>query len=174
MEFQLEPAKEILSATPGTLKSLLQSVSDEWIHSNEGPDTWSPFDVVGHLIHAEETDWIPRAKVILQHGESGVFEPFDRFAMFEKSKGKSVQELLEEFEAARRESLRELDQFALTPETLSKKGFHPDLGVVTLSQLLATWVVHDLGHIAQVVRTMSKQYGEAVGPWRAYLSILSR
>ena len=174
MEFQIGPAKEILTATPTTLKTLLNGLSDEWIFSNEGNETWTPFDVVGHLIHADETDWIPRAKVILEHGESGVFEPFDRFAMFEKSKGKSLQDLLEEFELIRRNCLVELDQLGLTPETLAKKGYHPDLGEVTLSQLLATWVVHDLGHTAQIVRAMSKQYSEAVGPWRAYLSILDK
>jgi hypothetical protein len=174
MEFQLGPAKEILTATPATLKTLLTGLSDEWIFSNEGDGTWTPFDVVGHLIHADETDWIPRARIILEHGESGVFEPFDRFGMFEKSRGKSLPALLEEFEVVRRNCLLQLDQLELTPETLAKTGYHPDLGVVTLSQLLATWVAHDLGHIAQIVRTMSKQYSEAVGPWRAYLSILGK
>jgi uncharacterized damage-inducible protein DinB len=174
MEFQLEPAKGVLQRTPATLNSLLRDLSDEWIMHNEGPDTWSPFDVVGHLIHGEETDWIPRAKIILADGENRSFVPFDRFAMFEKSKGKSLGELLETFAALRRENLRELEQMNLTPELLTKRGKHPELGIVTLSELLATWVVHDLGHIAQVVRVMSKQYGDAVGPWRAYLSILGR
>jgi uncharacterized damage-inducible protein DinB len=174
MEFQLEPAKSVLQRTPATLNSLLRDLSDEWIMHNEGPDTWSPFDVVGHLIHGEETDWIPRAKMILEDGESRSFVPFDRFAMFEKSKGKALGELLETFARLRRENLRELEQMNLTPELLSKRGKHPELGIVTLGELLATWVVHDLGHIAQVVRVMSKQYGDAVGPWRAYLSILSR
>jgi hypothetical protein len=174
MEFQLEPAKSVLQCTPATLNSLLRDLSDEWIMHNEGADTWSPFDVVGHLIHGEETDWIPRTKIILADGENRSFVPFDRFAMFEKSKGKSLGELLETFAALRRENLRELEQMHLTPELLTKRGKHPELGIVTLSELLATWVVHDLGHIAQVVRVMSKQYGDAVGPWRAYLSILSR
>ena len=174
MEFQLDRAKQILGRTPATLNSLLRGVSDEWVLGNEGPDTFSPFDVVGHLIHGEETDWIPRAKIILEHGEDRPFEPFDRFAMFEKSKGKSLGELLDTFALLRGESLQQLEQMNLTPELLSKRGKHPELGIVTVSELLATWVVHDLGHVAQVVRVMSKQYGDAVGPWRAYLSILSR
>ena len=174
MEFQLEQAQSVLRRTPATLNSLLHDLPDEWVVPNEGPDTWSPFDVVGHLIHGEETDWIPRAKVILADGENRSFVPFDRIAMFEKSKGKSLGELLETFARLRRENLNELDQMNLTPELLSKRGKHPELGIVTLGELLATWVVHDLGHIAQIVRVMSKQYSEAVGPWRAYLSILSR
>lgn len=174
MEYKLEQAKDVLMRTPATLNSLLRDLPDAWIVSNEGPDTWSPFDVVGHLIHGEETDWIPRARIILADGENSLFVPFDRFAMFEKSKGKSMGDLLEMFERLRGENLRELEQMNLTPELLSKRGKHPELGIVTLSELLATWVVHDLGHIAQVVRVMSKQYGDAVGPWRVYLSILSR
>ena len=174
MEFQLGQAKDILRRTPETLTSLLQDAPDEWLLSNEGPETWSPLDVLGHLIHGEETDWIPRAKMILEHGETRAFEPFDRFAMFEKSKGKSVRELLATFERLREESLRQLDEWNLTPEILSKPGKHPELGAVTLGELLATWVVHDLSHIGQIVRVMSKQYGDAVGPWRAYLPILSR
>jgi len=174
MEFQLEQAKGVLQRTPATLNSLLGDLPDAWIVHNEGPDTWSPFDVVGHLIHGEDTDWIPRAKIILADGENRSFEPFDRFAMFEKSRGRSLGQLLETFERLRAENLSQLDQMNLTPELLSKRGKHPELGIVTLGELLATWVVHDLGHIAQIVRVMSKQYGDAVGPWRAYLSILSR
>ena len=174
MEFQLAHAKEILGRTPTALNSLLFNLPNEWVLSNEGPDSWSPFDVVGHLIHGEETDWIPRARVILEHGETRRFEPFDRVAMFEKSKGKSLSDLLLTFERLRRDSLRALDELNLTPEDLNKRGMHPELGMVTLSQLLSTWVVHDLGHIGQIVRVMSKQYVDAVGPWREYLSILSR
>lgn len=174
MEFELNQAKEVLSRTPATLNTLLRPLSETWVLRNEGPETWSPYDVVGHLIYGEETDWIPRAKIILQHGEDRAFEPFDRFAMFEKSKGKSLAELLDDFERARAESLRELDALALTPALLEKRGRHPELGVVTLKQLLATWVVHDLGHVSQVVRAMAKQYSGAVGPWRAYLSILGK
>lgn len=172
MEFQLLHAREILGRTPATLNSLLRGLPDEWLLSNEGHQSWSPFDVVGHLIHGEETDWIPRARMILEYGETRSFEPFDRFAMFEKSRGKSMNELLDRFERLRAESLRQLEEMHLGPETLAKRGRHPELGEVTLSQLLSTWVVHDLGHIGQIVRVMARQYGDAVGVWRAYLSIL--
>lgn len=174
MEFQLDHAKEVLGRTPAVLNALLRRLPDEWVAAGEGPESWSPFDVVGHLIHGEETDWIPRARVILEHGEGRAFEPFDRFAMFEASRGKSLGELLDRFEQLRAESLRELEGMHLTPELLGRRGRHPELGVVTLGQLLSTWVVHDLGHVGQVVRVMAKQYGEAVGPWRAYLPVLSR
>jgi hypothetical protein len=129
---------------------------------------------VGHLIHAEETDWIPRARMILEHGEERAFEPFDRFAMFQKSKGKSLGELLDEFARVRAESLRELAGMNITPGLLERPGKHPELGAVTLGQLLSTWVVHDLGHLGQITRVMAKQYNDAVGVWRAYLPILSR
>lgn len=174
MEFQLGHAKEILRRTPATLNSLLRHLPEEWANSNEGPESWSPFDVMGHLIHAEEADWIPRARIILEDGEKRTFEPFNRFAMFEKSKGKSLSDLLDRFEWLRAENLKELDGMNLSSEMLEKRGMHPELGVVTLSQLLATWVVHDLGHIGQVVRVMAKQYSEAVGAWQAYLPVLSR
>lgn len=174
MDFQLDQAKDILRRTPATLTALLEDAPDEWVRSNEGPESWSPFDVLGHLIHGEQTDWIPRAKIILEHGEERAFEPFDRFAMFEKSKGKSLGELLTTFARLRAESLRELDELNVTPELLAKRGKHPELGVVTLGELLATWVVHDLSHIGQIVRVMCKQYGDRVGPWRAYLPILTR
>lgn len=172
MEFELASAINILQRTPATLNSLLRDLSEPWLVQNEGPETWSPYDIVGHLVHGEETDWIPRAKMILEHGETRAFKPFDRVAMFEKSKGKSIGELLDMFAQARAESLRELQSMNLTSELLDKRGGHPELGVVTLKQLLSTWVVHDLGHIRQVVRVMSKQYRDAVGPWKAYLSIL--
>lgn len=174
MEFRLDHATDILGRTPATLDSLLRGLPDEWALSNEGPDSWSPFDVVGHLIHAEEADWIPRARIILEHGERRAFEPFDRVAMFEHSKGKSLGELLDRFGRLRAESLRELEAMSLTPETLAKRGLHPEFGAVTLGQLLSTWVVHDLGHVGQITRVMAKRYGEAVGPWRAYLPVLSR
>jgi hypothetical protein len=174
MEFQLDHATEILRRTPATLNSLLRHLPKEWILSIEGPESWSPFDVVGHLIHGEEADWIPRAKIILEYGESRTFEPFDRYAMFEKSRGKSLGELLDMFAQLRGESLKELEQMDLRPEILGKRGMHPELGVVTLSQLLSTWVVHDLGHIGQIVRVMAKQYSEAVGVWQAYLPVLTR
>ena len=174
MEFQLDHAKEILRRTPATLDSLLRHLPEEWTLSNEGPESWSPFDVMGHLIHAEEADWIPRARIILEYGESRPFEPFDRDAMFEKSRDKSLGDLLDMFEQLREESLKELEEMNLGPEMLGKRGMHPDLGVVTLSQLLSTWVVHDLGHIRQIVRVMAKQYTEAVGAWQAYLPVLQR
>ena len=174
MEFQLDHAKEILRRTPVTLNSLLRHLPEEWTLSNEGPESWSPFDILGHLIHGEEADWIPRARIILAYGETRPFEPFDRFAMFEKSRGMSLGDLLDRFEWLRGESLKELDGMNLSPEMLGKRGMHPELGAVTLNQLLSTWVVHDLGHIGQVVRVMAKQYGEAVGPWQEYLPLLSR
>lgn len=174
MELQLEHAKDILRRTPSTLNLLLQDLAEPWLMTNEGPDTWRPYDIVGHLIHAEEADWIPRAKMILEHGDSRAFTPFNREAMFEQSKGKSIGELLETFARMRAETLQQLDELHLTPELLEKRGLHPELGSVTLSQLLATWVVHDLGHIAQITRVMSKQYGDAVGPWKAYLPVLTR
>src|SRR5689334_676863 len=165
MELQLEHAKDILRRTPATLNLLLQDLPETWLKTNEGPDTWSPYDVVGHLIHGEETDWIPRAKIILEQGESRAFTPFNREAMFEESTGKPFVELLNTFAHLRAENLRQLDELHLTPELLAKRGLHPELGTVTLSQLLSTWVVHDLSHIGQIVRVMCKQYGDAVGPW---------
>lgn len=173
MEFQLDKAKEVLRRTPVTLNALLSDLPNDWVMANEGPDTWSPYDVIGHLIEGEETDWIPRARIILEQGEARPFDKFDRFAMFEKSKGKSLPELLARFEELRGESLRQLDEMNLTPELLQKQGTHPALGVVTLSQLLSAWVVHDLGHIRQIVRVMAKQYREAIGPWTAYLTIVN-
>jgi len=172
MDFELQHAIEILGRTPATLNSMLREVPEAWLVQNEGAETWSPYDIVGHLVHGEETDWIPRAKIILEHGEARAFEPFDRVGMFEKSRGKSIAELLDTFAELRRQSLHELSEMKLTPALLEKRGKHPELGVVTLKQLLATWVVHDLGHVRQIVRVMAKQYRDAVGPWRAYLSIL--
>lgn len=173
MEFQLDQAKEILRRTPATLNALLTDLPSDWVLSNEGPETWSPYDVIGHLIEGEETDWIPRARIILEQGEERPFDKFDRFAMFEKSQGKSLLELLARFEQLRGESLRQLDELKLTPELLQKRGTHPALGVVTLSQLLSAWVVHDLGHIRQIVRVMAKQYRDAIGPWTQYLTIVN-
>ena len=172
MEFELQHAIAILGRTPSTLDSMLRGIPEVWLVQNEGPGTWNPHDVVGHLIHGEETDWIPRARIILEHGEACAFEPFDRVAMFEKSKGKPIAELLDTFALLRKESLHELSEMKLTPALLEKRGKHPELGAVTLKQLLAAWVVHDLGHVRQIVRVMAKQYRDAVGPWRAYLSIL--
>jgi hypothetical protein len=174
MEFNLDEGKEILRRTPAMLDALLRPLSDSWIMANEGPGSWSPYDIIGHLIHGEEANWIPRARTILEYGEARAFEPFDRFAMFEKSKGRSLAELLDRFAILREESLTELERMEITPAMLGKRGTQPELGSVTLGQLLSTWVVHDLGHTGQVVRVMAKQYGDAVGPWQAYLPILRR
>lgn len=172
MNFELEHAIPVLSRTPATLKSLLLELPEPWSVQNEGAGTWSPYDILGHLIHAEHTDWIPRARIILEHGETRPFDPFDRFAMFEDSQGKSVAELLETFAQLRARSVNELESMNLTPDLLERRGTHPEFGVVTMKQLLATWVVHDLGHIRQVARVMAKQYRDAVGPWKAYLPVL--
>ena len=173
MKFSLDHAVEILSQTPVTLSSLLSGLSAPWINNNEGVQTWSPFDVVGHLIHGERTDWMPRLKIILELGESRPFDPFDRFAQFEASKSKSLSELLETFATLRRQNLATLKQLNLTEEHFKLKGTHPDFGSVTLGQLLATWVVHDLDHLGQIARVLAKQYKAEVGPWINYLSILT-
>lgn len=172
MEFQLSQARPVLERTPAVLRSLLQGLPAEWTTGNEGPDTWTAFDVVGHLIHGERTDWIPRAEHILEHGDSVSFPPFDREAMFAASRDRSLDQLLDEFEILRARSLQRLDSLRLTPDHLARRGRHPEFGAVTMSQLLSTWVAHDLTHINQIVRVMAKQYGGAVGPWRAYLSVL--
>jgi hypothetical protein len=172
MHFNLTHATDSLSRTPGILRSLLGNLPNEWTSGNEGDQSWSPFDVLGHLIHGELTDWIPRIKLIVESGESKTFEPFDRFAQFEASKGKSMEELLATFEEVRSNSIDALHKMNITEEDLKIRGKHPELGAVTLEELIATWVVHDLDHLAQISRTMAKQYKEAVGPWQAYLSIL--
>lgn len=172
MLFSLTQAQEILSRTPDTLRILLHDLPEPWLKGNEGGDSWSPFDVIGHLIHGEKTDWIPRARIILEHGESRPFDPFDRFAQFEASKGKTIAELLEIFMLLRQENLATLAHMQLTEEQLALTGTHPAFGRVTLAQLLATWVVHDLDHIGQIARVLAKQYTHNVGPWIEYLSIL--
>jgi DinB superfamily len=172
VRFEFEEAVPVLSRTPAVLRTWLEDLPPCWTAATEGPGTWSPYDVVGHLIHGERTDWIPRAEHILRHGDAVPFPSFDREAMFEASKGRSLGELLDAFEALRSESLRRLDALGLTEADLSRRGLHPELGPVTLGQHLATWVTHDMSHLAQVVRTMARQYTEAVGPWSAYLSVL--
>lgn len=172
MGFDLDHSIEILERTPQVLKIMLTGLSDEWTHANEGAETWSAYDIVGHLIHGELTDWIPRAEVILSESESKHFTPFDRFAQFEMSKSKSLTDLLAEFEALRKKNIQRLRSKNITMKNLGEKGIHPDFGEVALSQLLATWVVHDLNHIAQISRVIAKQYKNAVGPWIAYLRIL--
>jgi hypothetical protein len=172
MEFDLKAALEILERTPTTLDALLRDLPDHWARATEGPDTWSPFDVMGHLLHGEEADWIPRARIILEHGSSRAFDRFNRLAQFEASRGKSLNQLLDEFKVARARSLAELATLKLTPDQWNKPGLHPDLGAVTLGQLLSTWVAHDLDHIVQISRVMAKNYTDAVGPWRQYLRVL--
>jgi hypothetical protein len=172
MEFDLEEAMAALSRTPAALKAMLSGLPRNWVENNEGPETWSPYDVIGHLIHGERVDWIPRAKIILEHGEARPFDPFDRFAQFEESKGKTLGELLEEFAALREQNLATLREMKIGAGDFEKTGRHPALGKVTLKELLATWVTHDLDHIAQIARTMAKQYATEVGPWQAYISIL--
>src|SRR5437868_4126085 len=170
-QFNLDDAIAVLERTPTSLTALLNRLPESWIKATEGEGTWSPYDVIGHLIHGERTDWIPRARHILA-GEMRPFESFDRMAQFTDSHGKSLAERLATFATLRRENIAVLGAIDLTAADLKRKGLHPELGEVTLSQLLATWVVHDLDHVAQIARTMAKAYGEATGPWAAYLSIL--
>jgi hypothetical protein len=172
--FDLANAIEVLHRTPATFRALLAGLPDAWTAPNEGPDTFSAFDNLGHLVHAERTDWIPRARIILEHGRAGPFDPFDRFAQVRESRGKSVLDLLDELATLRTQNLETLRNWRLTERELAMEGEHPALGRVTLAQLLAAWVVHDLGHIAQTSRVMAKQYREDVGPWRAYLPIVDR
>jgi hypothetical protein len=173
MKFNLDKSYQILERTPTVLKTILAGISADWVMNNEGPETFSPYDVVGHLIHGEKTDWRVRAAMILEYGESKTFEPYDRFAQFEESKGKSLPQLLAEFKGLRAKNLEWLKSLQLKPDDLDKTGMHPGLGQVTLKQLLSTWVVHDLTHIAQVSRVMAKQYKEEIGPWIEYFRIMS-
>jgi uncharacterized damage-inducible protein DinB len=174
MTLSPDRAVEILRATPATLRALLASLSSEWIESRDGAEGWTPFDVVGHLIHGEETDWIPRLKIMLEHGEARTFDSFDRYAMFEKSAGKTLEELLDRFERLRAQNLDTLRSLKLQPEQLAIKGTHPELGSVTVGQLLATWAVHDLSHLAQIARTLARSCSREVGPWKEFLPILTR
>lgn len=169
--FNLDDVVAILARTPASLTALLEGLPDTWVTATEGDDTWSPYDVIGHLIHGERTDWIPRARHILA-GETRPFDSFDRTAQFSESQGKSLAELLARFAALRRDNVATLVGMNLTGEDLSRTALHPELGKVTLEQLLATWVVHDLDHVGQIARTMAKVYVDTVGPWSAYLSIL--
>jgi DinB superfamily len=171
-EFNLADALTILSRTPPTLNALLRGLPEAWAHCNEGENTWSAFDIVGHLIFAERTDWMPRVRIILENGETRPFDPFDRFAQFKESQGKSLEQLLDDFARLRNESLAALQALNLQYEDLSKRGRHPALGVVTLSELLATWAVHDLTHLHQLSRVLAHQYRDTIGPWSAYLGVL--
>lgn len=172
MQHNLQDTIAVLTRTPAALDALLRGLPETWTLENEGEKTWSAFEVVGHLIHGERTDWMPRAKMILQFGESKAFEPFDRWAQERESQGKSLAQLLDEFVRLRSENLNELRALNLQPEDLARRGRHPALGVVTLSQLLATWAAHDLTHLHQISRVIAYQYREAVGPWSAYLGVL--
>ncbi len=172
MDFELRTALPVLTRTPAVLDALLRNLPSDWVSRNEGPDTWSPYDVVGHLIHGERTDWMPRAEHLLRHGEAIPFPVFDRFAQLEASSGQGLPALLDTFAELRVESLRRLEALNLTAADLDRPGRHPEFGRVTLAQHLATWVAHDLDHVVQVARVMGRQYTEAVGPWRNYLRII--
>jgi DinB superfamily len=172
MQFQLDQSIEVLASTPSVLDGLLRGKSPQWLHCKKSPEAFSPVDVLGHLMLADETDWMPRARLILEGHAQTPFAPFDRFDFQRLIAGKSVDTLLDEFAALRAQSLRTLTSLRITEAKLDLPGTHPEFGPVTLRQLLATWVVHDLNHIQQIVKTMSNEYREAVGPWQAYLSIL--
>ena len=172
MEHNLEHTIALLTRSPGVLDALLRDLPEAWTRSNEGEKTWSAFDVVGHLIHGELTDWMPRARMILESGETRAFEPFDRWAQERASEGKSLGLLLDEFARLRAENLRELRGLNLKQDDLARRGRHPELGVVTLSELLSTWAAHDLTHLHQISRIMAHQYRQAVGPWSTYLGVM--
>lgn len=174
MDFNLTAGTDVLERTPNTLRAMLEGLSPEWTDATEGPETWSPYVIVGHLIHGERTDWIPRAQIILAQGPDRRFTPYDRFAQFHESKGKSLPQLLDEFAQLRSDNVATLTRWNLTDRHLDLEGEHPAFGRVSLRQLLATWVAHDLSHVAQIGRVMAKQYREAVGPWRAYLLVMDR
>ena len=174
MDFQLDEALAVLQRTPGTLAALLRGLPDGWTRGVEGADTWSAYDIVGHLLHGEEGNWIARAQMILEDGEGRPFAPFNRTAMFTKYDGYSLDQLLDAFAEARSRNLETLRALDITPEKLGLTGTHPALGKVTLSQLLSAWTVHDLNHMGQIVEVMAQQYADAVGPWKAYLAILTR
>jgi hypothetical protein len=173
MKYSLERSYEILDRTPAVLQSLLAGLPDAWVMPNEGPETYSPYDVVGHLIHGEKTDWTARTKMILEFGNTQTFVRWNREAMYEESKGKSLQQLLDEFAAIRKENMGWFRSLNLTEADLDRKGMHPVLADVTLRNLLATWVVHDLTHIAQITRVMAKQYKGEMGPWPEFFRILN-
>lgn len=172
MNFSLSKSIEILERTPEVLIVMLNGLSGEWTENNEGSDSWNVYDIVGHLIHGELTDWIPRMEIILSDNLIKTFSPFDRFAQFENSKGKNLNQLLVEFKELRLENIKTIKSKQLSDQDLKLKGIHPAFGEVNLSQLIATWTVHDLNHIAQISRVMAKQYTIEVGPWIEYLKIL--
>jgi hypothetical protein len=169
----LERNLDFLTRTPHVLRALLEDLEDPWLHADEGPDTYSPHDVVGHLIHGEDTDWVTRTEHILEHGDARPFVPFDREGMRGRHDGQSMAELLDHFERRREESLARVRELGLTSADLARRGRHPDLGPVTLGQLLSTWVVHDLAHLAQIARVLAKARAPEIGPWRAYFRVLT-
>jgi hypothetical protein len=171
-EFNLTESLAVLARTPASLDALLRGLPDLWVRGNEGADTWNAFDILGHMIVGERTDWMPRARILLEHGEARPFDSFDRFAQSRESKVQSLEQLLDDFARLRSENLAALRALNLQPADLERRGQHPRLGVVTLSQLLATWAVHDLTHVHQLSRVMAHQYRDAVGPWIAYLGVL--
>src|SRR5262245_40633173 len=174
MDFDLTNGIAVLERTPETFRTLLTGLQGTWTDATEGPETWSPYIIMGHLVHGERTDWISRAQLILDQGPNRKFTPYERIAQFKESEGKSLTNLLDEFAQVRAQNLATLTGWQLTDAQLELQGEHPAFGTVSLRQLLATWVAHDLGHIAQTARVMAKQYREAVGPWRAYLPVMDR
>jgi len=173
MQFKVSEATQILQHTPLTVTALVGGLPEAWLRLNEGSATFSCYDIVGHLIHGELTDWIPRARIILQQGESRAFEPFDRFAQFREDQNQPIGALLDQFAFLRAENVKALQELRLESSDLARRGTHPEFGPVTLGQLLSSWVVHDLSHISQIARVTAKQYTQEVGPWRAYTSILN-
>ena len=176
-EVSIAEAVALLTRTPATLNAQLRGLPNIWVRSNEGrnnqgKDSWSAFDIVGHLVHAERSDWMPRVRILLEHGETRPFAPFDRFAQLQTDQEKSLDQLLDDFERLRQDNLAALAALNLQPESFTRRGRHPALGVVTLAQLLATWAVHDLTHLHQLSRVMAHQYRESVGPWRGHLGVL--
>ena len=174
MKYDLDQSIQVLEKTPDVLRAMLSGLDEDWVHNNEGGNSWSPFIVLGHLVHGEKTDWIVRTRIILEQGKNRMFEPFDRFAQLRDGKGKSTKDLLKEFEKLRKKNIKTLKSFDITPDQYELTGIHPELGKVTLFNLLATWVAHDLGHIAQIARVMAKQYRGEVGPWQEYIPILHK
>ena len=173
MKFNLQQAIRILEKTPMVIRTMLSNLDSTWTRTNEGGDSWSPYDVVGHLVHGEKTDWMPRLEIMMQDGPIQAFKPYDRFAQVEMSKGKSLEELLDAFELLRKENLKTLRSKNISESDLMRKAIHPSLGEITLSQMLSAWTVHDQGHIAQIARVLAKNYTDEVGPWTNFLTILN-
>ena len=173
MNFDLNKSIELLERTPRVYKSLFYGLSSDWGSIDEGENTWNAYNIIGHLIYGEQTDWIPRARIILSDTKDKTFEPYDRFAQDKLFKGVAIDTLLDEFEVIRLKNIEELKSWNLTAQDLDKEGIHPDLGSVTLRELIATWTIHDLGHLNQISRVIVKHYGNDVGPWAKYSRILT-